>query len=208
MHQDLPGASVMPEYIPWAPPKVGVRVKAGDNLSDPNRTITNPHTLYAATGSMAKVQDHLTNAIFKLYKSEGLKRRSIETIVKVMGSLTRVEDPGGRDDVLRGEFRPLPVVRKMNEELIREGKAPIEHSPVLKGITALPQELHEDWMAKLQHNHLRDTLQEAAATRGVSLLHGRHPIPGLAYGAEFGLTKKDSLAPGRGHLSNVPDHHY
>jgi DNA-directed RNA polymerase subunit beta' len=208
LHENLPGAVVMSDYIDWSPPKVGMKVAAGAYLSDPNRTVLNPHHLYAATGSMDRVQDHLTTSIFNLYKNEGLKRRAIEMVVKSMGSLTRVEDPGDHDSVLRGEFRPLPVVRKMNEELIREHKAPIEHTPVLKGIDVMPRELHEDWMAKLQHNHLRETLQEAAAVHGVSLIHGHHPVPALAFGSEIGLSKKDSLMPGRGHLKDVADHLY
>jgi DNA-directed RNA polymerase subunit beta' len=208
LHENLPGASVIAGYRPWFPPKVGMKVEAGQRLSDPNRTVVNPHHLFAATGSMDKVQNHLTESIFDLYKNEGLKRRAIEMVVKSMGSLTRVEDPGDHDSVLRGEFRPLPVVRKMNEELVHAGKAPIEHTPVLKGIDIMPRELHEDWMAKLQHNHLRETLQEAAAVHGVSLIHGTHPIPALAFGAEIGLTKKDSLVPGQGHLKDVAPHHY
>ena len=208
LHEDLPGAAIMEGYKRWDPPKVGMQVTAGQSLSDPNRTVKNPHTIFAATGSMDAVQRHLTESIFELYKGEGLKRRAIEMVVKSMGSLTRIEDPGDHDSVLRGEFRPLSVVRKMNEELIKAGKAPIEHTPALKGIDVMPRELHEDWMAKLQHNHLRETLQEAAATRGVSMIHGPHPIPGLALGAEFGLTKKDSLTPGRGHLKDVPNHVY
>ena len=208
LHENLPGASVIEGYIPWSPPKVGMKVAAGQHLSDPNRTVVNPHHLFAATGSMDAVQNHLTNEIFKLYKNEGLKRRAIETVVKSMGSLTRIEDPGDHDTVLRGEFRPLPSIRKMNEDLLKAGQAPIEHVPVLKGIDIMPRDLHEDWMAKLQHNHLRETLQEAAAAHGVSLVHGRHPIPSLAFGAEVGLTKKDSLVPGQGHLKNIPDHFY
>ena len=208
LHENLPGASIIEGYIPWAPPKVGMKVAAGQHLSDPNRTVVNPHHLFAATGSMDTVQNHLTNEIFKLYKNEGLKRRAIETVVKSMGSLTRIEDPGDHDTVLRGEFRPLPSVRKMNEDLLKAGQAPIEHIPVLKGIDIMPRDLHEDWMAKLQHNHLRETLQEAAAVHGVSLVHGHHPIPALAFGAEIGLTKKDSLVPGQGHLKTVADHLY
>lgn len=79
---------------------------------------------------------------------------------------------------------------------------------MLKGVDVLPHEIHEDWMAQMQHTNLRATLLEAAATRGVSHLHGTHPIPGVAFGAEFGLTAKDSLKPGYGHLANVPAHHY
>jgi hypothetical protein len=208
LHKNLPNAEALVGYKAWKPPAVGMHVTAGDHLSDPNRTFANPHRIYEATGSMEKVQNHLSNEIYGLYKETDIKRRAVETVVKAMSNLTRVVDPGGHPDVLPGEYRPLTSVNKRNKELAAQGLTPIEHTPVLKGITALPLEMQEDWMAKLQHEKLRATLLDAAATAGVSHLHGTHPVPGVAFGAEFGLTKKDSLVPGREHLKAVPSHHY
>jgi DNA-directed RNA polymerase subunit beta' len=195
-------------YAHWTPPVTGLHVEAGQHLSDPNRTVVNPHDLYKATGSIDKVQNHLASEIFKLYKREGIKRRAVEVLVKSMTNLTKVHDPGDHPTVLRGEFRPLSVVQRMNTELVKDGKHPIEHEPVIKGVEAMPLSVQEDWMAKLQHQELRETLTEAAANHGVANIHGLHPVPGIAFGAEFGLTSKDSKKPGFGHLSNVPAHNY
>jgi DNA-directed RNA polymerase subunit beta' len=208
LHHSLPGADVLEGYQHWTPPVVGAHFNAGDYLSDPNRSVMNPHHLYEATGSIEKVQNHLTNEIYNLYKEEGIKRRAIETVVHAMTNLTQVQDAGDSQDVLRHEFHPTSKIYHMNQALLKEKKAPIVHEPVMKGISAMPHELIEDWMAKLQHEHLRDTLTEAAAEGGISHLHGTHPIPGIAFGAEFGLTSKDSLKPGYEHLKNVPAHHY
>jgi hypothetical protein len=208
LHKDLPNAEALVGYQSWKPPVVGMHIRAGTTLSDPNRTVVNPRNLYEATGSMEEVQNHLANEIYGLYKDTNIKRRAVETVVKAMTNLTKIVDPGGHPDVLQGEFRPLTVVNKMNKDLVAKGLAPIEHTPTLKGLKALPLEMQEDWMAKLQHERLRETLLDAAATAGVSHLHGNHPVPGIAFGAEFGLTKKDSLTPGREHLKNVPAHHY
>jgi DNA-directed RNA polymerase subunit beta' len=208
LHTDLPGAEGLEGYVAWKPPVVGQHFDAGDHLSDPNRTILNPHHLYEATGSIEKVQNHLTNEVYKLYKEEGIKRRAIETVVHAMTNLTQIKDPGESQDVLRGEFRPTSSIYRMNQALIANKRVPIAHEPVIKGINAMPHELIEDWMAKLQHEDLRATLAEAASMRGVSSLHGVHPIPGLAFGAEFGLTSKDALKPGYEHLKNVQPHHY
>jgi len=52
-------------------------------------------------------------------------------------------------------------------------------------------------MAKLQHQRLRTTIAEAAATAQASHLHDSHPIPGLAFGAEFGKS-----------VGSSPKHHY
>lgn len=208
LHQNLPNAQAVENYTHWTPPVVGTHMNAGDHLSDPNRTFMNVHKLYKATGSMETVQNHLATEAYGLYEKEGLRRRSIETLVKAMSNLTEVTDAGDHPHVLRGEYRPLSSVNVMNKELLKHGLEPIEHKPVLKGITVLPLEMQEDWMAKMQHMHLRDTVAEAAAVGAASHIHGMHPIPAIAFGAEMGLTSKDSLKPGYGHLANVAAHHY
>lgn len=207
LHHTLPLADKNPDFVSWSAPKVGQRVEAGAVLSDPNRTVVNPHDLFRATGSIEKVQNHLTNEIFDLYKDEGVLRRNIEVVVKAMSNLTRVEDPGDHPTLLRGQFYPTSVVRRLNETELK-GKEPIRHTPVLKGIDMMPLEMQEDWIAKLQHLRLTQSLPESAATNAHSSLHGLHPIPGLAYGAQFGMTAKDSKLPGHEHLRNVPSHHY
>jgi len=196
-------AETLHDGKPWAPPKVGQHVEAGHVLSDPTRTVVNPHDLYEATNSVEKVQNHLTDEIFKLYRDEGVKRKHVETVVRSMTSVTKVKDPGD-SSLLRGEMYPLAHVKKLNKEL----KGKIVHTPVIKGVDMLPYDLHTDWMAKLQHQRLRDTLMEAAATLGVSNVHGPHPAPALAYGAEFGLTGADAHKPGYKHLTGIPTHHY
>lgn len=208
LHEALPLASKMPGYEPWHPPQVGMHVEAGQHLSDPNRTLINPHDLYAATKSIEKVQNHMTNEVYNLYKDEGVRRRAVEVVIKGISNLTKIKDPGDHDDVLRGEFRPTSVIKKINADLVQQGKRPIEHSPVLKGIVIAPLSMHEDWMAKLQHQRLGATILEAAATRGKSSIHSEHPVPAIAYGAEIGMTSKDSLKPGFEHLKDVPKHHY
>jgi DNA-directed RNA polymerase subunit beta' len=43
-----------------------------------------------------------------------------------------------------------------------------------------------DWIGRLAHRYLKGSLQQAAQTGEASELHGTHPVPGYAYGAEFG----------------------
>lgn len=189
----------------WQAPKVGAKVERGQPLSDPSRTVINPHELYKTTRSMNKVQNYLTEEIYNLSKSEGVKRKSVEVLVKSMGNLTKVKESGDAEGILRGEFHPFSRVEALNRELMKAGKKPIEHEPVLKGVLTLPLSLQEDWMAKLQHARIENTLLEAAATMGRSNIHGTHPIPAVAYGAEFGMTsehaKNKSVLK---HLENVP----
>lgn len=192
----------------WGGIHVGMHVKAGDSLSDPTRTVINPHDLYQATGSIDEVQNHLTNEIYDVYRDEGIKRRHVETVVKAMSNLTKIVHPGDAEGVIRGEFQPLSVIQKKNSDLVKQGLRPIEHSPTLKGVNMLPLSLQEDWMAKLQHQKLKDTIAGAAAIAAVSRIHGPHPIPGLVFGAEFGVTQEKATLPGYGHLKNVAKHHY
>jgi DNA-directed RNA polymerase subunit beta' len=198
----LPGLN----KVRWEPPKVGMTVKAGDVLSDPNRTFVNPHTLYKATGNMEAVQNHLVNELHSLYSSEGIRRQNVEMLVKGMSNLTRVIEPGHAEGILKGEYHPTSVIRQMNKELATKGKKPVQHAPILKGVDVLPLHLQEDWMAKMNFERLRGSVMEAAATNAYSDIHGLHPIPGMAYGAEFGMTeKKKHVMP---HVANVPGHHY
>lgn len=208
LNEDLPHASDFAGYKSWTPPKLGATVQAGQSLTDPNRTLVNPHDLYRATKNMERVQNFLTDELHGIYGREGVRRQHIETIVKALGNLTKVRDPGDAEDILPGEFQPFSKIRALNAELVKAGKRPVEHVPVLKGVNMLPFEIQEDWLAKLQHNNLRATLMDAAAVGSVSHIHGLHPIPGAAVGAEFGLTSAHATRPGLEHLKDVPAYAY
>ena len=193
----------------WVPPKVGMKVDKGQVLSDPRRTLVNPHDLYKATNSIESVQNYLADEVYGLYKDEGIKRQHVETVVKAMSNLTKIEEPGDYEGVLRGEFHPTSKIHAVNRELVQAGKRPIEHKPVLKGVDMMPLSLREDWMAKLQHQRLTQTLLDAASTLGKSDIHGLHPVPGIAYGAEFGLNSQTTKGrPSFSHLQDVPGHAY
>lgn len=208
LYEPVPQHIASKDYRTWAPPRVGDHVDAGQSLSDPNRTFVNPHDLYAATKSMEKVQNHLASEIFHLYKDEGVKRVAVETMVRAMGGVTKIKDPGDHPTAIRGDVMSLATVNQMNKQLHADSYSLIHHTPILRGIDMLPLEAQEDWMAKLQHNRLHQTLAEAAATGAVSNTHSTHPIPAIVHGSEFGLNSKDSLKPQYGHLKNVPGHAY
>jgi len=176
---------------PWKPVEVGTHVDPGQFLTDPNRTLLNPHRYYEATRSMDKVQEVLADEIHEIYKDEGVRRRAVETLVRGMGNLTRIEDPKDHPDLLRGQHYPRKEVERINRERMAMKLTPIQHEPILKGVNVLPLEMTEDFMARLNHQRLRHTLMEGAAQGWKSDIHGRHPIPGLMYGAEFGKPSQD-----------------
>lgn len=205
LHQDLEGASSFKDYKHWTPPKIGQHVQAGESLSDPNRTTVNPHDLYQATKNIGVVQNHLADEIYSLYKDEHVRRRAIETMVRAMSNVSKVDDPGDHPDVLRGEFYPTSYINSLNRTDLK-GKAPIVHAPVLKGVDTLPFVVSEDWMGHMQHQRLKRTLEEGAATQAVSKIHGSHPIPAVVFGAEIGKPNLAKPVPGR--KFDVKPHHY
>ena len=120
-----------------------------------------------------------------MYDSEGIKRRHSEVVVKALTSLAQVEDSGGNEEFLRGDVVPTSLLSDWNEKKDRIGRA-IEYKPILKGVGTLPFHLYPDWLTQMNYQGLRDVLQRAAAERGISNIHGEHPIPGVVYGKEFG----------------------
>jgi DNA-directed RNA polymerase subunit beta' len=190
----------------WKPPKVGMHIEAGHMLSDPTRTNVNIRDLYKATNSIDRVQDHLVNELHGIYGKENVRRQHVELVVKNISNLTRVVDPGDDTRSIKGEFTSTSNVHARNRALAKQGLSPIKHTPVLKGINVLPLEVQEDWMAKMNHEKIRDTVIDAATYGHASNLHGTNPIPSAAYGAEFGLTHKDRFK--KPHVAGVPDWGY
>lgn len=190
----------------WNSLKVGQKIQAGQPLSDPNRTFVNPHDLYKATRKMDHVQNHLTNELHSIFRGSGVRRQHVETVVKAMGNLTRVIDSGDEENVLKGEYQPRSVIQARNKELAKAGKKPVQHAPILQGIDMLPLRVQEDWIAKLNHNRLRESIVDAASTGSYSNLHGTNPIPGAAFGAEFGIAKKKTQRDLR--LKKLPKYSY
>lgn len=208
LNEPVPNAGGLAGHIAWQHLVVGASVTPGLSLTDPNRTVINPHDLYSATKSMTKVQNFLVDELHGIYGKEGVRRGHVETIVKALGNLTKISDPGDSEYILPGEFQSMSKVQALNNALVKAGKKPIEHTPVLKGVSMLPFDVQEDWMAKLQHNNITKVLRHGAATGSISDIHGLHPVPGIAYGAEFGLTSEKSKHPGLGHLKDVPGYAY
>jgi DNA-directed RNA polymerase subunit beta' len=210
LHLDtfVPGHDKMPHYQPWKPPKVGMKVQAGQPLSDPNRTTVHPQDLYAATKNIDKVRNHMSNHLYSLYKDQGVPRMPIDIVVGAMTSAAEIEDPGDHPELVRGDYKNTSWLKAQNKQLKAAGKRPASFKPVLQGINVLPKYLREDWMANLQHNHLKDTIMDAAAKGSATNLHGPHPVPGAAYGAEFGLNTSHSHKMQYQHLKNVPSYMY
>lgn len=166
--------------------RVGAVVKKGDPLT---HGPINPHEMLPLTG-VSKVQGHLAGELHSIYGQYGIRRRHSEMMVRALSNVTKVEDKGDHPDLLPGDFASTSQVYDWNKKA--KGLRPVKHRPVLRGVNQIPLDVQTDWMARLNHEHLKDTLIDAAQQGWQSNLHGQHPIPPLIHGAEFGRGTEDA----------------
>jgi hypothetical protein len=91
----------------------------------------------------------------------------------------------GSSDYAPGDIVPRSVLEEHNR-ILPKGKLPVTYDAVLKGTGEIPHLITQDWMQRLNYQRLHTTLQSAAARGEKSDIHSTSPIPGIAYGAEFG----------------------
>ncbi len=168
------------------PLKVGMEVKKGKPISDGH---VDPRELLSHT-DIHTVQNHLTNELYNnVYKDERVRRRNIETVVRSLTNYTKIKDPGDSDH-LPGDFALRTIVEEHNRNL-PAGAFPIIHQPIVKGAKQMALESHEDWMARLNFQELRNTLLEGTSKGWRTNLHGSNPIAAYAVGQTFGLGTPD-----------------
>ena len=169
--------------------RTGDEVEKGDKLSD---GLVNPRTLMDLTG-VEQVQRYMTDELHGAYKSEGIKRRNTEVVIKAMTNLSKVVDPGDSDEFIRGDNVSTTYAEALNRE---KGYAnPIVLEPMLRGLETQPLDRSTDWMARLQYRKLKDTYVRGVSEGWKTDIHGMSPIPGLVYSAEFGKPAAGSKSP-------------
>lgn len=166
-----PHAAVVPGY----------EFKKGEQLTagDPNL-----HDLLRHRG-LEPTQDWMVDRIGKIYEKEDVLRRHAELTVRNATNTVEVEDPGDHPSILRGDRVQKPVIDEINATALK-GKKPITVQPYLASVPVVTEARQKDWMARLMSNWLPKHITTAASLGEVSDIHGLHPIPGLAYAAEFG----------------------
>jgi DNA-directed RNA polymerase subunit beta' len=173
----------------YVPQNLKLKVKKGDAVTKGMALSSgpiHPSKLLELTG-MNKTQNYLADEMYDLYKSEGVKRRNMEVVVRALTNLTRVDNAGGHPDLIRGDLTSITKTEAWNRE---NPTKRVKHVPFLKGVNTLPLAMQEDWMARMQFQKLKQTVMDASAEGWKSNIHGAHPIPALAYSAEFGQPEK------------------
>ena len=170
---------VQPHLDPLVKP--GAEVKRGDPLST---GVVNPHELLRTT-DIYRVQNYLTDELHNhIFKDERVRRRNIETVVRSLTNLTKVTDPGDSEHLI-GDVALRTNIEEHNRSL-KPGQDPIHHAPILRAAWQTALDQHEDWMARLNFQRLRQTVMEGTAKGWKTNLHGQNPFPAYAHAAEFG----------------------
>jgi DNA-directed RNA polymerase subunit beta' len=156
--------------------KPGDSIKAGDVLTD---GIANPKAILETTGDMDKAREYLVNRMNSLYSGTGVLRRNIEALVRGVSNTVEVVGSGKTD------YLPGQRISLQEAEAAKKEDPSFRFTNILKGVDVAPREVREDFMARLNYNNLRRTIIDSAAVGAESRYHGTHPIPALAYAAEF-----------------------
>jgi DNA-directed RNA polymerase subunit beta' len=145
----------------------------------------NPHELLECAG-MGAVRGYLLKEMHSVYGEYGIRRRHVETILRNMTNTVQVtHDP--TYELTPGESIARTQALNINEERKKENKPPIEFKPVLKSIyEAVQINTEGDFLAGLNYQEIRNVITEGVTYGAKSKLHGLNPLPGIAYGAEFG----------------------
>ena len=108
------------------------KVEAGQPLTEGS---LNPHRVLKIQGREA-CQMYLMTEVQKVYRSQGqnIHDKHFETIIRKMLSKVQVTRPGDAK-YLPGDVVDRLEIRKLNEQLLAEGKQPARFSEVLLGVT-------------------------------------------------------------------------
>jgi DNA-directed RNA polymerase subunit beta' len=110
----------------------GQNVEAGDYLTEGS---IDPHDLLKIKGIRA-VQDYLLKEVQRVYRLQGvdIADKHIEVLVRQMLRKVRIDEPGDTE-LLSGTQIDKLDFEEINEQLIAEGKKPVEATQIILGIT-------------------------------------------------------------------------
>lgn len=166
---------------------VGQDVKKGRPITDGD---VNLHELLDI-GGVDQVRKQIVNELDGIFRPLGIRRRNIEVLAKGVTNTAVVEDPGDAHDLVRGQYVNLSAIRELNATRLK-GKKPVKVTPVLSGISSAPLDNTEDWLNKMNHERLRESMVDAALEGHVSDISGYNPYSAMAFNERFGegISKK------------------
>jgi DNA-directed RNA polymerase subunit beta' len=138
--------------------KQGAHVEAGQPLTEGS---LNPHRVLKIQGREA-CQMYLLSEVQKVYRSQGqnIHDKHFEVIIRKMMSKVQVTRPGDTK-FLPGDPVDRLELRKLNEQLLAEGKTPARFSEVLLGVTKASLST-DSWLSASSFQHTIKVLASAA----------------------------------------------
>ncbi len=137
--------------------QTGDKVEAGQPLTEGS---LNPHRVLQIRGREA-VQLYLLAEVQKVYRTQGQKihDKHFEIVIRKMTSKVHIVHPGD-SEYLPGDIVDRLKVRRLNEQLIAEGKRPAKYRDVLLGISKVALAT-ESWLSAASFQHTIRVLAES-----------------------------------------------
>src|SRR3989344_3065212 len=171
--------------------KEGDLIPKGTQLTEGNLSPNQPLHLKGAQ----EAQKYIVKEVQDIYASQGqnIHDKHIEVIVRQMFSKMRITN-SGESNLVAGEIVDKSKLNTLNEDLIKEGKRPIEAEQLLMGITKVSLNT-ESFLAAASFQETTRVLIEAAVTGKIDYLRGlkENVIIGKLIPAGTGF-RKDALA--------------
>ncbi len=156
------------------PGNMPLLVQTGDKV-EPGQPLTegslNPHRVLQIRGREA-AQLYLLAEVQKVYRTQGQKihDKHFEVVIRKMTSKVHIVNPGD-SDYLPGDVVDRLKVRRLNEELIAQGKRPAKYRDVLLGISKVALAT-ESWLSAASFQHTIRVLAEATIAAKTDRLLG------------------------------------
>jgi len=146
----------------------GDKVEAGQSLTEGS---LNPHTILRIKGRDA-CQQYLMREIQQVYRTQGqnINDKHFEVIIHKMLGKVQIIRPGDSNYLPQDLVNRLEI-RRVNEELVAEGKKPARYAEVLLGITKAALET-ESFLSASSFQHTIKVLSAAAVASREDPLFG------------------------------------
>ncbi len=148
--------------------KDGDKIPAGHQLTEGS---LNPHRILRILGREA-AELYLLTEVQKVYRSQGqnINDKHFEVIIRKMLSKVQITQPGDTER-LPGDLVDRRYLQRLNEQMLKEGKAPAKAMQVLLGVTKASLET-ESFLSASSFQHTIKVLARAAIEGKVDYLRG------------------------------------
>jgi DNA-directed RNA polymerase subunit beta' len=184
-------------------------VRTGDTV-EPGQPLTegslNPHSILRIQGREA-CQMYLLQEVQQVYRSQGqdIHDKHFEVIIRKMMSKVQITRPGDTE-LLPGDFIDRLELRKINEEMLAEGKQPAKSIELLLGITKASLNT-ESFLSAASFQHTIRVLSTAAIAGKKDPLYGlkENVILGklIPAGTGYGLEAEEALPEGEVEMAEL-----